>query len=70
MCSSDLPKAVMEKLHAAIVAEMKNTEMQDYLTKRLIPVTLNASPAEFDAYVRSESQRWMKIIKDNNVRID
>lgn len=64
------PKAVVDKLHAAIVAEMKNPEMQDYLTKRLIPVTLNASPAEFDAYVRSESQRWAKIIKDNNVNID
>jgi tripartite-type tricarboxylate transporter receptor subunit TctC len=64
------PKAIVNKLHAAIVAEMKNPEMHDYLTKRLIPVTLNASPAEFDAYVRSESQRWAKIIKDNNVRID
>ncbi len=64
------PKAIVDKLHAAVVAEMKNPEMHDYLTKRLIPVTLNASPAEFDAYVRSESQRWAKIIKDNNVRID
>ena len=64
------PKAIIEKLHAAIVAEMKNPEMQDYLTKRLIPVTLNATPAEFDAYVRAEAQRWTKIIKDNNVRID
>jgi tripartite-type tricarboxylate transporter receptor subunit TctC len=64
------PKAIVEKLHAAIVAEMKNPEMLDYLSKRLIPVTLNATPAEFDAYVRAEAQRWTKIIKDNNVRID
>lgn len=64
------PKAIVEKLHAAIVAEMKNPEMLDYLSKRLIPVTLNATPAEFDAYVRTEAQRWTKIIKDNNVRID
>jgi len=49
---------------------MKNPEMLDYLSKRLIPVTLNATPAEFDAYVRAEAQRWTKIIKDNNVRID
>ena len=27
-------------------------------------------PADFDAYVRSESARWDKIIKSNNVRID
>jgi tripartite-type tricarboxylate transporter receptor subunit TctC len=64
------PKPVVDKLFAAVVAEMKNPEMHDYLTKRIIPVTLSASPADFDAYVRSESQRWAKIIKDNNVKID
>mgnify|MGYP006275902751 CR=1 FL=1 len=64
------PKAVVDKLFAAIVAEMKAPEMQEFLQKRIIPVTLSASPADFDAYVRSESQRWAKIIKDNNVKID
>jgi tripartite-type tricarboxylate transporter receptor subunit TctC len=64
------PKPVIDKLFEAVIAEMKNAEMQDFLTKRLIPVTLSASPAEFNAFVRAESQRWAKIIKDNNVKID
>jgi len=64
------PRAVIDKLHAAIVAEMKNPELLDYFAKRLIPVTLSASPAEFDTFVKAESQRWAKIIKDNNVKID
>lgn len=64
------PKAVIDKLFAAVVAEMKEPEMQDFLNKRSIPVTLSASPAAFDTFVRAESQRWVKIIKDNNVKID
>jgi hypothetical protein len=40
------------------------------LAKRLIPMALSASPEAFNAYVRSESARWARIIADNNVRID
>lgn len=64
------PRPIIDKLHVAITAAMREPEMQDYLAKRLIPVTLSATPREFDDYVRAESQRWAKIIKDNNVRID
>ena len=60
----------IEALIFTAESPMSTGDIQDYLSKRLIPVTLNGTPAEFDAYVRSESQRWMKIIKDNNVRID
>ena len=64
------PRPVIDKLHATITAAMREPEMQDYLAKRLIPVTLSATPAAFDEFVRAESKRWAKIIKDNNVRID
>lgn len=64
------PKAVMTRLHADIVAAMKELEAEGALAKRAIPVSLSASPAEFDTYVRAESDRWRKIIKDNKVSID
>lgn len=64
------PKPVVMKLHAEIVAAMKELDAEGALTKRAIPVSLSASPAEFDAYVLSESKRWTKIIRDNNVKID
>ena len=64
------PRPIIDKLHATIVAAMREPEMQDYLAKRLIPVTLSASPRDFDDYVRAESKRWAKIIKDNHVKID
>lgn len=64
------PKTIVSQLFAATVAAMNEPDMREFLAKRLIPVALSASPAEFDAYVRSESARWAKIIKDNQVKID
>jgi len=64
------PKPVIDKLFAATIAVMRDPELQELFNKRAVPMALSASPAEFDAFVRSEHQRWLKIIKDNNVRID
>jgi tripartite-type tricarboxylate transporter receptor subunit TctC len=62
--------AVVTKLHAEIIAAMKAIEAEGGFAKRAIPMSLSASPAEFDSYVAAESQRWAKIIRDNNVKID
>jgi tripartite-type tricarboxylate transporter receptor subunit TctC len=64
------PKPVLAKLHATAVAAMKELEAEGVLEKRQTPMSLSASPAEFDVYVLSEMKRWEKIIKDNKVRID
>jgi tripartite-type tricarboxylate transporter receptor subunit TctC len=64
------PKGIVEKLHKATVAAMSEPEMQDFMSKRAIPVALSGSPAELNAYVRSERERWAKIISDNNVKIE
>jgi tripartite-type tricarboxylate transporter receptor subunit TctC len=64
------PRPVIDKLFAAVVAVMKEPEMQEFMVKRSIPLALSSSPTEFNAYVRSEMQRWDKIIKDNGVKIE
>jgi len=64
------PKPVIAKLHAAAVAAMKELEAEGVLEKRQTPISVSRSPEEFNAFVRSESKRWEKIIKDNKVRID
>ena len=64
------PKPVVDKLFAATTAVMKEPDMQELFTKRSVPLALSDSPAAFQAYVLSESRRWEKIIKDNNVKID
>jgi tripartite-type tricarboxylate transporter receptor subunit TctC len=64
------PKAFIEKLHAQSIAAMNELDADGSLTKRQLPISLSASPAEFDAFVKAEAARWAKIIKENGVRID
>jgi len=64
------PKPVIARLHAVAVAAMKELEAEGVLEKRQTPISVSASPAEFNAYVLSEMQRWDRIIKDNKVKID
>ncbi len=64
------PKPIVTRLHADTVAAMKELDADGTLAKRNLPVSLSASPEEFTAFVRSEANRWKKIISENNVRID
>jgi tripartite-type tricarboxylate transporter receptor subunit TctC len=64
------PKTIVAKLHADTVAAMKELDGDGTLAKRNLPVSLSASPEEFAAFVRSEANRWKKIISDNSVKID
>jgi tripartite-type tricarboxylate transporter receptor subunit TctC len=64
------PRAIVGKLHAQSVAAMKELDAEGSLAKRQLPVSLSATPEEFDAFVRAETKRWARIIQDNNVRID
>ena len=64
------PKPILEKLHAVAVAAMKELQAEGVLEKRQTPISLSASPEDFNAYVLSELKRWEKIIRENNVKID
>ncbi len=64
------PKPVLARLHATAIAAMKELEAEGVLEKRQTPISLSSSPADFDAYVLSELNRWDGIIKENMVKID
>jgi len=64
------PKAVIAKLHATAVIAMRELEAEGVLEKRQTPISLSASPADFDAYVLSEMRRWEGIIRSNKITID
>ena len=64
------PKAVIARLHAVAVQAMKELDAEGVLQKRQTPISVSGSPADFDAFILSESKRWERIIRDNQVRID
>jgi len=64
------PKPIIARLHAVAVAAMKELEAEGVLERRQTPISVSGSPAEFNAFILSESKRWERIIRDNQVKID
>ncbi len=63
------PKPVIDKIHDEVVSIYADAAVVDRLDKAGIsPAT--ATPAEFDAFFRSEAQRWAKVFRDSGIRLD
>jgi tripartite-type tricarboxylate transporter receptor subunit TctC len=64
------PRPIVNKLYAALVQTMQRQDIRELFAKNQVPVAVSKSPEEFDAFVRSETKRWAKIVKDNNLKLD
>lgn len=64
------PRAIINKLHGASAAILNKPEIRDQQAQRLVPVAVSASPAEFDAFLQRERERWSRLVKEHNVRLD
>ncbi len=64
------PRALIDRLHAAIVEILSQSEMKEIYSQRLVPLAVSRSPRDFDTFVHAEIRRWEKVVKDNNVTID
>jgi tripartite-type tricarboxylate transporter receptor subunit TctC len=67
---SETRPAVIGRLHALIVDVLSQPGIRETYAKRLVPLAVSATPAEFNAFVASEMKRWMKVVKDNDVRLE
>jgi tripartite-type tricarboxylate transporter receptor subunit TctC len=63
------PTDIIGKLHGAYVKAVSDKEIKDKLVGAGID-PLQSSPAEMAAYMKSESEKWAKVIKVANIRID
>jgi tripartite-type tricarboxylate transporter receptor subunit TctC len=63
------PPAVIAGLHAAAVDALHAVEVRDKLAGQGA-VAVGNSPAEFQAYVERETERWGKVIAATGIRID
>ena len=59
-----MPPAIVDKLSRKVAAIYSDPALRDRLEKAGIP-PVSATPAEFDAFIRSESVRWAKVFKEN-----
>jgi tripartite-type tricarboxylate transporter receptor subunit TctC len=64
-----MPPKVISKLHGAIVAALRDPEVKGYLEKTGNTVIAN-TPEEFAATMRADSERWSRVVKTANVKLD
>jgi tripartite-type tricarboxylate transporter receptor subunit TctC len=63
------PPEIVNKLHATITAILATPEMKDRLDKagaEVRPMT----PAQFGAFIRSERDKWAKVVKESGAKFD
>jgi tripartite-type tricarboxylate transporter receptor subunit TctC len=63
------PRAIVDKLHAAVVHVARQPQVKDAFDKVKVPMAVSASPAEFQEFVRAETKRWAAVIRNNDVKL-
>jgi tripartite-type tricarboxylate transporter receptor subunit TctC len=63
------PRPIVDKLHAETVRALQDAEVK----KRFADLGVEAvssTPAQFSAFIRSETDKYAKLIKEANIRVE
>jgi tripartite-type tricarboxylate transporter receptor subunit TctC len=63
------PKPIVDRLHAELAKILKDPEVQDRLAKLGLDPS-GMTPAELAAFQKTEIDKWAKVIKAANIKID
>jgi tripartite-type tricarboxylate transporter receptor subunit TctC len=63
------PQAIVHKLNAEIVAALNDEQVKASM-RNLGVEPAPTTPEQFEAYIRSETQKWAKVIRQANIKID
>jgi tripartite-type tricarboxylate transporter receptor subunit TctC len=63
------PPAIIQKIHQDVVRALADPAVADRLEKAGIFST-TTTPAEFDAFFRSEAARWTRVYRDSGIKLD
>jgi tripartite-type tricarboxylate transporter receptor subunit TctC len=61
------PPALVKRMNDELVKALKTPAVADRLSAQGIDL-LSSSPAQMDAFMRTEIERWGKVVKDNKIR--
>ena len=63
------PAPIVTRINQAVVQALKSPEARERYAALGADV-LYSSPAEFDAFIRSEMTKWAKVIRESGIRVD
>lgn len=64
-----IPADILGRLHGAVAKSVASPEMQKMLAN-IGAIPVGGSPAELDAFVRAEVERWSRVAKAGNINLD
>jgi tripartite-type tricarboxylate transporter receptor subunit TctC len=70
LTTAGTPAPVIRKLYLELVRILALPDVKAFYLNSGLDATVSKSPAEFDAFIRSERERWAKVIKAANIRIE
>jgi len=62
-----IPAPIFSRMNSEVAKVLKIPAVQERLTQMGIVVT-SSSPNEFDRFVRSEVDKWGKVVRENNIK--
>jgi len=64
------PRAIVDKLHAALVATLESPEVAQRFATGGVRVVTSKTPEEFASFVAVQGAQWGKVAKESGATID
>jgi tripartite-type tricarboxylate transporter receptor subunit TctC len=69
MAPKGTPKEIVDRLNAEISKVLARPDVREAWAKQgAVPMTM--SPAEFDAFLRADIDKWAKVVKTSGVKVN
>jgi tripartite-type tricarboxylate transporter receptor subunit TctC len=69
MAPAGTPKAIVDKLNTEINKAISRADVKEAWDKQgAVPLVM--TPAEFDAYLRKDIEKWAKVVKASGIKAD
>jgi tripartite-type tricarboxylate transporter receptor subunit TctC len=69
MGPANLPPAILQRLHAAVVAGMTRPDLVEALNRQGVQAR-TSTPEEFTAHIRAEVERWTAVVQKAGIKPD
>ena len=60
---------ILDRIFNDTVKVLSTAELRDSLGKLLMQVAPSKSPEAYTAFVRAETAKWAKVIRENNIKV-